>query len=98
MIILFTQMDKVAAGPGRLSQPIKAGVTNTAALGNIIYTNYVFAFQTSGMILLVAMIGAIVLCFYPRERMRKQKINTQVNRKRKDTLEIVQVKTGEGIS
>ena len=49
------------------------------------------------MILLVAMIGAIVLCFYPRERMRKQKINTQVNRKRKDTLEIVKVSVGEGV-
>ncbi len=98
MVILFTQMDKVAAMPFRLSQPIKTGVTNTAALGQVIYTDYAFAFQISGMILLVAMIGAIVLCFYPRERMRKQKINTQVNRKRRDTLEIVKVETGKGVS
>ena len=82
----------------RLSHPIKQNVTNTQALGQIIYTDYAFAFQTSGMILLVAMIGAIVLCFYPRERMRKQNINAQVNRKRKNTLEIVKVETGKGIS
>jgi len=98
MVVLFTQMDKVAAAPFRLSSPMKEGVTNTAALGQVIYTDYIFAFQTSGMILLVAMIGAIVLCFYPRERMRKQKINTQVNRRPKDTLEIVKVEIGKGVS
>lgn len=98
MTILFTQMDKVAAMPFRLAKPIKQNVTNTEALGQVIYTDYAFLFQVSGMILLVAMIGAIVLCFYPRERMRKQKINTQVNRKPKDTLQIVHVETGKGVS
>lgn len=98
MVVLYTQMDKVAKAPFRLSQPIKDGVDNTTLLGQVIYTDYVFAFQASGMILLVAMIGAIVLCFYPRERMRKQTINAQVNRKRKDTLEVVKVETGKGVS
>ena len=95
---LFGQMDKVAKMPFRLSQPIKEGITNTEALGRIIYTDYVFAFQTSAMILLVAMIGAIVLCFYPRTRMRKQSINTQVNRRPHDTLEIVKVESGKGVA
>lgn len=98
MITLFVKMQDVQKMSFRLSYPTNSHITNTASLGGIIYTDYFFAFQTSGMILLVAMIGAIVLCFYPRERMRKQNINAQVNRKRKDTLEIVKVETGKGIS
>ncbi len=98
MFILFTNMDKISAMKLHLKTPIKEGVTNTAALGQVIYTNYALAFEVSGMILLVAMIGAIALCFYPRNRMRKQNINAQVNRKRKDTLEIVKVQTGKGIA
>jgi NADH-quinone oxidoreductase subunit J len=98
MITLFTNMDRIAQMPLRLTSPVNGGITNTESLGRIIYTDYALAFQTSGMILLVAMIGAIVLCFYPRERMRKQNINAQVARKRRNTLEIRHVETGKGVS
>jgi NADH-quinone oxidoreductase subunit J len=59
------------------------------------YTDYILLFQTAGMVLLVAMIGAIMLCFTPKTRMRKQKINTQVSRNPKTAIEIVKVESGK---
>ncbi len=72
-------------------------VTNTQALGRLIYTQYVYLFQTAGMILLVAMIGAIVLTLRQREGVRRQKIGEQVSRRREDTIEVVKVPSGSGI-
>ncbi|HKW52964.1 MAG TPA: NADH-quinone oxidoreductase subunit J [Stellaceae bacterium] len=73
------------------------GVTNTQALGALLYTRYVYAFQAAGMVLLVAMIGAIVLTLRAREGVRRQKISQQVARRREDTLEIVKVRPRQGI-
>jgi len=73
------------------------GVTNTEALGQIIYTQYIYLFQTAGLVLLVAMIGAIVLTHRKREGVRKQVISEQLDRKVSDTIEIVKVTTGKGI-
>jgi NADH-quinone oxidoreductase subunit J len=72
-------------------------VTNTAALGNLLYTRYIYAFQAAGMVLLVAMIGAIVLTLRAREGVRKQKIAEQVARRRAETLEIVKVRPRQGV-
>ena len=72
-------------------------VSNTQALGNLIYDDYFFLFQAAGMILLVAMIGAIVLTLYHREGVKRQNIAEQVGRRPEDTLEIVDVKPGQGI-
>jgi NADH-quinone oxidoreductase subunit J len=77
--------------------PAAAGATNTAALGQLFYTRYVYVFQASGMILLVAMIGAIVLTLRSRAGVRRQKIAEQVGRKREETLEIVKVRPGQGV-
>jgi NADH-quinone oxidoreductase subunit J len=77
--------------------PATAGVTNTAALGQLLYTRYIYAFQAAGMILLVAMIGAIVLTLRAREGVRRQKIAQQVGRRREETLEIVKVRPGQGV-
>src|SRR5579863_3415695 len=74
-----------------------ANVSNTAALGQLIYTRYVYAFQAAGLILLVAMIGAIVLTLRSREGVRRQKISDQIGRKREETLELVKVRSGQGI-
>ena len=77
--------------------PQAVDVSNTQALGALIYTRYVYAFQAAGMILLVAMVGAIVLTLRAREGVRRQKISDQVARKREDTLEIVKVRPHQGI-
>lgn len=98
MIVLFTQMQNVQKMPFRFAHPIKSDVQNTEALGRVLYTDYFLLFQISGMILLVAMIGAIVLCYYPRHRLRRQNINAQVNRDPKTAIEIVKVETGKGVS
>jgi len=77
--------------------PPVASVTNTTALGELLYTRYVYAFQAAGMVLLVAMIGAIVLTLRARGDVRKQDIATQVARRRSETLEIVKVRPREGV-
>ncbi|MBI1211547.1 MAG: NADH-quinone oxidoreductase subunit J [Alphaproteobacteria bacterium] len=79
------------------STPTPAGVTNTEALGRVLYTNYVHAFQLAGMILLVAMIGAIVLTLRQREGVRRQKVATQLGRTREQAVELRKVRPGEGI-
>jgi NADH-quinone oxidoreductase subunit J len=77
--------------------PASAQVTNTAALGELLYTRYIYAFQAAGMILLVAMIGAIVLTLRPRQDVRRQKIAEQVARKREATLELVKIRPRQGV-
>ena len=72
-------------------------VTNTQAIGRIIYTDYFYLFQAAGLILLVAMIGAIVLTLRKRPGVRRQKIADQLDRKASDAIEIVKVTTGSGI-
>lgn len=74
-----------------------SGITNTHALGQILYTQNVYLFQTAGLILLVAMIGAIVLTLRTRPGVRKQKVGDQVARRPADAVEIKQVETGAGV-
>jgi NADH-quinone oxidoreductase subunit J len=71
-------------------------LTNTRALGDILYTRYIFAFQVAGLILLVAMIGAIVLTLRQRTGVRRQSIAAQLARRRAETVEIVKVPVGTG--
>lgn len=75
----------------------KGNLENTRALGEILYTDYIYAFQISGLILLVAMIGAIVLTHRTRPGVRKQRIYDQNNRKREDAMTVVKVETGTGV-
>ena len=77
--------------------PSAALTTNTDALGQLFYTAYVYLFQGAGMILLVAMIGAIVLTHRTRPGVRKQKIADQVHRDRRESIEIRSVEPGQGI-
>jgi NADH-quinone oxidoreductase subunit J len=78
--------------------PTTAGVSNTAALGQILYTKYVYLFEASGLILLVAMVGAIVLTLHHREAVRRQSVPAQVARTRATGLEVVKVESGRGLS
>ena len=72
-------------------------ITNTHALGKVLYTKYVYLFQAAGLILLIAMIGAIVLTLRSRPGVRKQKIADQLSRRSEDVLDVVKVKEGEGV-
>jgi len=77
--------------------PALTDVTNTAALGHLIYTRYVYFFQAAGLILLVAMIGAIVLTLRHKPNVRRQSIAAQVARNPATAVEIRKVKPGQGI-
>ena len=79
------------------TQPTPPGVTNTEALGDILYTDYILYFQTAGMILLVAMIGAIVLTLRSRPGVRRQSIARQVARHRNETVDLVDPEPGQGV-
>jgi NADH-quinone oxidoreductase subunit J len=73
-----------------------AGVSNTVALGHILYTDYVYYFEVAGLILLVAMIGAIVLTLRHRPGVRRQSVWKQVSRTTENSMDVVDVKPGQG--
>jgi len=77
--------------------PITTAKTNTHALGAILYTDYLYLFQAAGLILLIAMIGAIVLTHRRRDGVKKQRIVDQVSRRPADTVEIRKIEPGRGI-
>jgi NADH-quinone oxidoreductase subunit J len=83
-------------GANAIAQSVPAGVSNTQALGRILYTDYVFYFQTAGLILLVAMIGAIVLTLRHRPGVKRQSIRRQVARTPALSVELRDVKPGQG--
>ena len=84
---------------GTVAQPTPDVLTrpNTAALGDILYTDYVFYFQVAGLVLLVAMIGAIVLTLRHKPNVRRQSIPAQVARTPATAVELKKVETGRGI-
>jgi len=84
---------KTVASP----MPDVMAVSNTQALGAILYTQYAYPFQIAGLILLVAMIGAITLSLRHNKKFKKQNVSKQINVKVKDIIRIKKVKTGEGI-
>ena len=73
------------------------GITNTHSIGNVLYTDYIHLFQLSGMILLVAMIGAIVLTFRQREGLKRQSYLKQISRERSDGVELKDVDKKKGV-
>lgn len=77
--------------------PAFSEVHNTKALGQIIYTQYVYLFQAAGMVLLVAMIGAIVLTLRHKPNVKRQDVFKQTGRKRHEGVETVKVKSGQGL-
>ena len=99
MIELGFAVAAIRAGEGTMAMPMPndGGVSNTEALGRLIYTNYFYLFQAAGVILLIAMVGAIVLTLRRREGVRRQTIGDQVARQREDSIEIRKVTPGSGI-
>jgi NADH-quinone oxidoreductase subunit J len=88
----------IAPPSAHAGAPIAANVTNTQALGLVLYTRYVYFFEAAGLILLVAMIGAIVMTLQHKPQVRRQNIAAQVARRRADAIELVKVKPGQGLS
>ena len=77
---------------------IDSNTTNTHEIGNVLYTDYIHVFQLSGMILLVAMIGAIVLTFRKREGIKRQSYFKQISRERYEAVELVDVEKNKGVN
>jgi len=105
-LILLAELIMVVGGPhlnldmapSLLAKTPAADITsNTHALGQLIYTHYIYLFQAAGMILLVAMIGAIVLTHRKRTGVRKQVISEQLARRAEETVKLQKVETGKGI-
>ena len=76
---------------------ISSEISNTHSLGQVLYTDYIHIFQISGMILLIAMIGAIVLTFRQREGVKKQSYIKQISRERSEGVEVLEVPSNKGI-
>ena len=90
-----------AIGPGvprAIAAPISAKISNTEAIGLVLYTRYVYFFEAAGMILLVAMVGAIVLTLRSRVGVKRQKASVQVARTPAASVALVNVKPGQGIA
>jgi NADH-quinone oxidoreductase subunit J len=100
LIALFGYRGLAIAPTINTSSPVPAagsGMTNTQALGEILYTKYVYFFQGAGLILLVAMIGAIVLTLKHRTAVKRQSISAQVARGPKTGLEVIKVPSGGSV-
>jgi NADH-quinone oxidoreductase subunit J len=103
-VVLFIELFAVLGGwklapnaPALRMSPAPGGVSNTEALGRVLYTDYVFLFQAAGLVLLVAMIGAIVLTLRDRKTSRHQIIRDQTSRSVADTLQMMSVNLGAGV-
>jgi NADH-quinone oxidoreductase subunit J len=84
--------------PLLVAEPVQGGITNTQALGRVLYTDYVYLFQAAGLVLLVAMIGAIVLTLRERPGVRRQNVGAQLARARDETLAVMKVAPGAGLT
>jgi NADH-quinone oxidoreductase subunit J len=83
--------------PKAITAPVAADVSNTQALGLVLYTRYVYFVQAAGLILLVAMIGAIVMTLQHKPNVKRQNIGEQNARRRTTAIEVVKVKSGQGL-
>ncbi|MET0309464.1 MAG: NADH-quinone oxidoreductase subunit J [Sphingomonas sp.] len=82
---------------GRRVAPIDAAVPNIEAIGRLLYTRYLFVFEGAGLVLLVAMIGAIVLTYRQRSDVRPQNVSRQINRRSKDATRNMNPPVGQGV-
>ncbi|MCC6006319.1 MAG: NADH-quinone oxidoreductase subunit J [Rhodobacteraceae bacterium] len=94
---LFAHWQVADGAPALRQAPMPEGVQNTEALGELIYTRYILLFQISGLILLVAMVGAIVLTLRHREGIKRQDVLAQMYRDPAKALELKDVKPGQGL-
>ena len=95
-VVLAWQNTPTEASLLTLRTPKVAHITNTEALGNLLYTQYFYLFQAAGVILLIAMVGAIVLTLRERGGIRRQRISTQIGRTREESVEIKKISPRSG--
>jgi len=101
-IIIFLELLVVVGGwkyKGNFNSisNLNLDLSNTHALGNVLYTDYIHLFQIAGMILLVAMIGAITLTFSKRENIKRQSYLKQIQREKITSISLVDVESGKGV-
>jgi NADH-quinone oxidoreductase subunit J len=97
-ILLVVGAWTIGGGTPRVAAaPIPTGVSNTEAIGLVLYTRYIYYFQAAGLVLLVAMIGAIVLTLRHKEGVKRQNISDQVARTPETAIEVVKVQPGQGL-
>ncbi|MBB43273.1 MAG: NADH:ubiquinone oxidoreductase subunit J [Rhodospirillaceae bacterium] len=90
---LSSKIQQIRSSP----TPSLEKMTNTHAIGNVLYTEYIYLFQGAGLTLLVAMVGAIVLTLRTRRGVKKQKIAKQIARRPEDSVKLHNVQTGSGV-
>ena len=95
--VVITSQNIMANDFYKLSFVVPPNTSNTIALSKILYTEFVYLFQTAGLILFVAMIGAIVLTLRHRPKVKRQNISNQINRDASATIELIDVKPGQGL-
>lgn len=98
MIFVSWAVASHGAAAGKAPIAATADVTNAQTIGKVLYTQYAYYFQAAGLVLLVAMIGAIVLTLQHKPHVRRQSVSRQVGRRRKDAVAVISVPTGEGVS
>ena len=99
MIMISLVVANGGAAAHAAAPMIRAGdATNAEAIGRVLYTDYVYIFQAAGIVLLIAMIGAIVLTLRHKPNIKRQKAHDQVNRDRKTAVEVKGATTGAGVS
>ena len=103
-VVIFFELVIVVGGwkykpdlSSSVSLEINQNITNTHSIGNILYTDYIHLFQLSGMILLVAMIGAIVLTYRKRSGIKRQSYLSQISREKSEGVSLVDVKSNQGV-
>lgn len=102
-LILFVELAMVigtylaSTDATRTAPLLDTSVSNTEALGRVLYTDYIYYFQTAGLVLLVAMIGAIVLTLHHRTNVKRQNIAAQVARTKETAMEVRKVVPGQGL-
>jgi NADH-quinone oxidoreductase subunit J len=97
VLIVGVWVTAPAIAPQAPTPPV-ADISNTEAIGLILYTRYVYLFEAAGLILLVAMIGAIVLTLHHKRDVRRQSVAAQVARTREESVELVEVESGRGLT
>jgi NADH-quinone oxidoreductase subunit J len=97
MVLVSSAVAVRGAASGKAVPAPLADATNAETIGRVLYTDYVFLFQAAGMVLLIAMIGAIVLTLRHRAYVKRQDIGLQVARRRRDAVGLVQPASGQGV-
>jgi NADH-quinone oxidoreductase subunit J len=102
LITLFAELAYLLTGKfvfdaGEKTAETLSKITNSKAIGLVLYSDYALALQITGIVLLLAMVGAIMLAILPREDAKKQEISRQIEKSAKDEIVLVDLKSGEGI-